>query len=233
MKQLLFLSGIFLLFLNSCDQVTGSGHIVTEKRTVDNFNAISVSNSFDVEVKIGAATEVKVEADDNVIKYVVTTVSGNTLKIKMDGFHSTGNIHLKVYITTPSLNDINASASADVKVIDPIKGAGKINFNVSSAASIDATVEAPEVEAEASSSGTITLRGKTKTYTAQASSAGGLKTGELLSENTDVSVSSGANADVFASVNLTADASSGGDITWHGEGNVKQTISSGGSIEKK
>ena len=233
MKQLTLLCGAFLLLLTSCNFTTGSGNIVTEKRSVGNFTAINVSNAFDVEVKIGPAEELRIEADDNIMKYVRTEVSGNTLTIKIDHLHNVSNAHLKVYITTPSLNDINASAAASVRVLDVLKGNGKLNFDASSAASIDADIEAPEVEAQASSSGTVKLTGRTKNYKAQASSGANIKTAELLSENTDISVSSGADADVYSSVSLNADASSGGSITYHGDGSVKPNTSSGGSVTKK
>ncbi|MEI9957281.1 MAG: DUF2807 domain-containing protein [Ferruginibacter sp.] len=61
---------------------TGSGNVVTENRTVDNFTGIDVSSSFDVEVKIGSPASVRVEADDNIIKYIVTKVSGERINNK-------------------------------------------------------------------------------------------------------------------------------------------------------
>jgi len=233
MKQLTLLGSAFLLFLTSCNFTTGSGNIVTEKRSVSNFTDINVSNAFDVEIKIGPAEEVKVEADDNIMKYIRTEVSGNTLRIKTENLHSLSDAHLKVYITMPEVKNIDASAAANVKVLDIIKVNGKLGFNASSAADIEAEVEAPEVEAEASSSGTVKLSGKTKNYKAQASSGASIKTAELLSEITDVSVSSGANAAVYSSVSLSADASSGGTIKYYGDGSVKPNTSSGGTIEKK
>ena len=120
MKQLLFLLSACVLLI-SCDYTSGSGNIITDTRAVGNFNSISVSSSFDVEVKIGPAAAIRVEADDNIMKYIVTNVSGNELRIKMEGMHSLNNVHMKVFITTPSLIRINADASATVKVLDIIK----------------------------------------------------------------------------------------------------------------
>ena len=232
MKQIIFLFTAVIL-LNSCNYTTGSGNIITEKRNTGNFSGISVGGSFDVEVKIGPVAEVTVEADDNVIKFVQTTVSGNTLKIRTEGLHSMNNVHLKVYITVPELSNIKASASADVKVLDVIKGDGKLSFDASSSADIEAEVDAPEVGAEASSSGSVTLSGKTKNYTARVSSSGDIKSFELLTENTDVSANSSGSAQVHASISLTANASSSGDITYRGAANVKKNVSSSGSVEKK
>ena len=232
MKQILFFL-ISCVLLASCDYTTGSGNIITQNRSVGNFSGISVSNSFDVEVKIGPVAEVRVEADDNVMKYIVTNVSGNDLRIKVEGMHNINNVHMKVYITTPELNSIKASASSSVKVLDVIKDNTKLHFTATSSADIEAEVDAPEVEAEANSSGSVTLSGKTKNYKAQVSSSGDIKSAGLLSENADVEASSSGSAYVHASVSLNAKASSSGSIDYRGAASVQQSVSSSGSVEKK
>jgi hypothetical protein len=233
MKQAVLICSAILLFFCSCNYTTGSGKIVSEKRMVGQFTDLSASNGFEVEVKIGPVHEVTVEADDNLIKYIRTEVSGNTLKIRTEGLHSLSNAHLKVYITTPELKSITASAAANVKVLDLVKGAGTLNFDASDAAQIEAEVDAPGVNAGASSGGTLRLSGKTKNYKAEASSGGTINTKDLLAENTNISVSSGASAEVYASISLEAEASSGGNINYYGAASVKQSASSGGSINKK
>ncbi len=232
MKQFIFLLTAIVI-LNSCDYITGSGNLITEKRPVTNFTGINVGGSFDVEVKIGPVAEVTVEADDNVIKYVETIVSGNILKIRTEGLHSMNNVHLKVYITVPALRSIKASASAEVKVLNVVRVEGRLSFDASSSADIEADVDAPEVDAEGSSSGSVTLSGKTKNYTARVSSSGDIKSFELLTENTKVSANSSGSAEVHASVALDANASSSGDITYRGAATVKKSISSSGSVEKR
>ena len=128
---------------------------------------------------------------------------------------------------------VKASASASVKVLDIIKENGRLSFDASSSADLEAEVDAPEVDAEASSSGSVTLSGKTKYYAARVSSSGDIKSFELLSENTDVSASSSGSAQVHASVSLTAKANSSGSIDYRGAANVKKTVNSSGSVEKK
>ena len=232
MKQVLFLS-IALMVLSSCHFTTGSGNIITEKRTTGNFKGISASSGFDVELKAGPVTEVIVESDDNIMKYIETTVSGDILKIGIENMHNLSDAHLKVYITAPEITSIRASSGADVVSRDVLKNNGRLSFNASSSATIVTDIDAPEVEANASSGASITLRGKTKNYHAEASSGANLKTDDLLTENTVVNVSSGAKANVRASVKLRANASSGADIQYYGAANVDKTVSSGGSIEKK
>jgi Putative auto-transporter adhesin, head GIN domain len=233
MKQVILLCSTLLLLLNSCDYTSGSGNIVTETRTVAGFSAIAVSNAITVEVKIGPATAVRVEADDNIIQHIVTNVSDGELSIKVKELHNFGDAHIKVYITTPDIESIKASSSAEVKVADVIKSDKKLTFKASSSADIEAEVDAPDVEAEANSSASVTLRGRTKNYKAEASSSGDIKSAELLSENADVDASSSGSATVHASVSLNAKASSSGSIDYYGEAVVKETVNSSGSVEKK
>jgi Putative auto-transporter adhesin, head GIN domain len=232
MKQLLLLCTAFII-LNSCNYTTGSGNIITEKRQVGNFTGITASQSIDVEVTIGTVTEVKVEADDNIIKHVITDVSGDVLKIRIEDMVSLNNTNIKVFVTTPGLKSIGASSSANVKVLGVIKSDGKVSFDASSSGDIEAEVDAPEVDAEVSSSGSVTLNGRTKNFKADASSSGDIKSAGLLTENTTATANSSGSADVHASVSLNADASSGGDITYRGAATVKKDESSGGSVDKK
>ena len=232
MKQLLFLLSAIITLI-SCNYTTGSGNIITENRAVEKFTGIAVSNSIDVEVKMGSVAAVQVEADDNIIKHIVTTVSGGILKIRIENLHSFNNTHTKVYITTPELKSVEASSSAEVKVIDVIKDDGKVTFKSSSSANIEAEVDAPEVTADANSSASITLSGRTKNYKAEVSSSAEINSATLLSENTDVEANSSGSADVYASVTLNAKASSSGSINYQGGAIVKKSVSSSGSVGNK
>lgn len=232
MKQLLILL-FTILTLTSCDQTTGSGNIVTETRKTGSFEGISVGGSFEVEIKTGELLSVVVEADDNIMKYIQTRVSGNTLKINTEDLHNYSDVHMKVYVTVPSLKSISASGSAEVVANDILTSSSKLTFKASSSSGINAEVNAPEVKSEASSSATISLRGKTKNYDAQASSSANINSFELLSENTTAKVSSSAEIQVHASVNLNAKASSSGYIKYKGAATVSKSESSSGSVEKK
>lgn len=233
MKQLAFTTAaIMLLAACSFHSERGSGNLSSEKRNVSEFKAIHASNSIDVEIKTGPPS-VEVEADDNILQYVKTEVSGKMLHIGLESGVSLYNTHIKVYVTVPELSRVEASSSADVKVVDVIKNAGKVSFDASSSADIEAEVDAPEVSAEANSSATVTLSGKTKNYKADVSSSADIKSAELLSENTKVSANSSGSAVVYASVSLDADASSSGSIEYSGGATVKSNTNSSGSVHKR
>ncbi len=228
----IFLLLLSILTLASCGSKSGSGNIISETRTVNNFNGISVGGDFEVEVKIGPVTAVVVEADDNILKYIVTEINGSTLKINTEGMHNYDDVHMKVFITTPSLKNIKTSASARVIVDDILANSGTLGFKASSGSSIRAEIDAPQADVDASSGASIKISGKTRSYTAEASSGAEIKSGDLLSEVTTVKASSGASAAVHASVTLNANASSGSSITYYGGATVNQSVSSGSSLNK-
>ncbi len=233
MKRLALITAVFAL-LSSCDfhSESGSGSIISEKRNLPAFTGIESGSSIDVEVRIGAPS-VEVEADDNIIQFVETHVSGNTLHIGLESGVSLHNTHIKVNVTLPEISHITAHSSSDVKVLDVIKSTAKLSFTVSSSADIEAEVEAPEVEAKASSSASINLGGRTKNYRARVSSSAEINSFDLLSENTDVSASSSGSADVHASVTLNAEASSSGSVDYTGGASAKVKTNSSGSVHKK
>ncbi len=237
MKRLTVLYALFCsaVFFSACyfNRTTGSGNIISEKRTVSDFSEIAVSTSIDVEVKPGATTEVIVEADDNIIKYVETDVSGDKLKIKTKSLHSFSDAHIKVYVTIPVIRRIDASASADVKIVGILKTNESLVFEASSSATIKGYLEASKVEANTSSAGNIKLTGVIQDLDADASSGSGIDAMNLIAENVTVSVSSGASAKVYANKHLDASASSGGHIVYDGTPTIKQSVSSGGSVDSR
>lgn len=234
MKQL-FSFAIILLAFTACRnyrQVRGSGNIISENRQTGNFKAISVGGSFDVELKSGPVSEVRVEADDNVIKYVDIHVSGNTLKIETKGINNLNQAHLKVYITSPEINQIKSSGAATVNIKNVLKNEDKIDLDVSGAANINGEVDAPEINTQASGAGNIEITGRTKVYKATASGSGTIKSSELMSETTNAHASGAGTVHVYSSVSLDASASGAGTIHYKGGGSIIQKVSGAGSIKK-
>ncbi len=232
MKQ--FVLYVFaLLAISSCEQKSGSGNIVTEKRKTGDFKGISAGGAFEVEVKNGPVTEVVVEADDNIIGLIETEVDGDELKIRTkDGVHF-NDAHFKVFVTAPEINSVKSSGASDIKIIDKVKSNGKVSFDVSGAGKISGAVDAPEVDAEISGAGKIELSGNTRDYKAEISGSGELSTENLKSENTDVSVSGAGTARVHASVTLKAHASGAGNVYHRGGARVEQHSSGAGNVNKE
>jgi hypothetical protein len=231
MKKILLILSVICLAI-SCRYKTGSGNIVTQNRNLAAFTTMSVAGGFDVEVKKGINTKVIVEADDNIIDDIETSVHNGQLKITMSNGMSYNDVHMKVFVTVSDLNKINSSAAADVDVKDELSSDNTIDLSASSGSSIKVIINAPEAKADASSGGEIEISGLTKNFDVEVSSGSSVHASKLLSENTIAEASSGGTAEVHASVQLDAKASSGGTISYKGAATAITKESSGGSINK-
>jgi hypothetical protein len=218
--------------LISCRVKTGSGNIITENRNETNFKGVNVGGNLKVHLKQGSKHSVRIEADDNIIEDIETKVRAGKLHVHYKDNVSLRNISVHIYIESPEINYVSASASADVMSEGILQSNGKIEVHSSSAGKVVAELDAPSVEADASSGSHITLRGRTRSIDTQASSGASLDADELLSENAKAQASSGASIDLHASVRLNAQASSGASVDYRGSASVSRQESSGGSIKK-
>jgi hypothetical protein len=128
--------------------VAGSGNIISEYRTLANFNRIEVGGDFDVEVEVGG--------DDNLLPQVETKVRQGELEIDYDGSYRSRD-DIVIAITVSSLSAIHSSGSSDVNVT----GVRSAAFEAAVSGSSDVRVEGDfgDLEANVSGSGEITMVG--------------------------------------------------------------------------
>lgn len=223
-----------VLTVCSCNVQTGSGNIISENRQLGGFEGVQTSGSIDVDVQSGPDDQVVIEADDNILKYIITEVDNGVLEIHLKSNTSFRNSHVNAHVTGKNLNRLYVSGSGNITATNTIKNDDRIRVKVSGSGDISANLDAPKVEAESSGSGNITLRGKCKNFEADMSGSGDLKSSELLSENADVSIAGSGTASVHCSVKLKARASGSGSIYYSGNPEQQQIDKSGsGSVEKR
>lgn len=232
MKKILLFT-IVVIVLNACQQMRGSGNVISQTRNTSSFTGIDVGGAYTVEVQNGPQTIVVVEADDNLIKYVETKVSGNTLYISTKGSINFNDGNLKILITSPDIKSINSSGAATVHIKNTLKDENKITLESSGAATINGEIDAPEVSVHADGAANIDVSGHTKNYNAEASGSGTIKTGSLMSETVKIDASGAASVHVYASVSLTVEASGAANIHYKGAGNTVINTSGAASVKKE
>jgi len=201
----------------SCRSITGSGNIITQTRHLNQFDGVKCSGSIDIEVMNDNTQEVKVEADDNIMPYVITKVDNGMLDVHLKNNQMYHNINVKVYVSAPVLARLFVSGSGSLTSTNTLKDADRIEFKVSGSGDINASIDAPNIIADVSGSGTLKLQGRTKNFESSVSGSGDITCKDLLAENTNVTVSGSGNAHVFASVSLNAKVSGSGGIYYSGK----------------
>ncbi|WP_281232004.1 head GIN domain-containing protein [Flavobacterium gelatinilyticum] len=232
-----FIAAITALLFASCNlnmnSIEGSGNVTTEKRFVQgDFKNIEVSNAIDLVVEQSDSVSIKVEADDNLQKEIITKVENGTLVIKCK-FSSFRNVtQKKVTVRIPSIEKIEASSASTVRSINVLHGED-IKLEASSAASMNVDVESDDVSCNSSSGSSIDIKGKALKVKTSASSGSSIQAGELLANDIDAEVSSGAVIHVHPILRLKAQASSGGNINYNNVPKaIEKSTSSGGSVSQ-
>src|SRR4028118_1859464 len=133
----------FLLFaLASCNfvggkRVKGNGNIRTEERNVSSFNEVEVHGAIKLYVSQGDLKPVKIEADENLMQYVVLEQDGDRITVKpRDGFNLQASDDMKVYVTSPVFKAIDVSGACDILGETKIDQRESMNLHVSGAGEI-------------------------------------------------------------------------------------------------
>ncbi len=172
----------------------GSGNVVTEKRGVSNFSKVDVSGIFKVEIVAQKDFSLEIEADDNLLPLIKTSVEGETLKIEKEkSFSSKKTIVIR--ISAPNIESLEVS------------GVSKINFS---------NIDNESLLVDSSGASRISVSGKTNKLVVNMSGASRVKAAELKASSVSVDGSGASRAKVFASEEISADLSGASSVSYSG-----------------
>lgn len=189
--------------------VQGSGVQAREERQVPAFEQVELDGSAAVEIEVGRARSVRIEADDNIIPLITTEVAGKTLKISSHGSYSTSN-PVKVWISLPRLVGVAADGSGSIHA----RGIAADNF-----------------AARLEGSGSIQLAGTADALVASIDGSGSLAALALVVARVTVSVEGSGGAEVSAHEKVTAAINGSGSVRYTGGAkDVTETVAGSGTV---
>ena len=231
-------------------RITGSGNIITRRVNIADFSRIETSRAVHLVVEKRSGREAIIEADDNIMPYVIVEVDGGCLTVSIDNeIKSLNDVTVKV--TVPSdgnISTISASSASKVTVQAEIKtpklmldassaaniniaksDVGTCSIEASSAANVEGAIKADNCVIDMSSANVALLAVKCDVTASSASSA--TISGEA--GDIDLSASSAAKIDAMDlnARNAEAEASSGGSIKVTCMKSIDASASSGGSVK--
>ncbi len=231
---------LVLLFLNtSCliidgiedsdDQVRGSGYLVTEQRTLPDFNSVEMNTAGKVYISSGAEQEVTVAVDQNIAEYITTSVNDGKLYIGTQRGVSLSNYKLIINLTMTDLEELVTNSSGDIIGQNKFE-ADVVSLVTNSSGDISLELEANQLYSRISSAGDIYLNGIINRHDATISSSGDLIAFNLATDTTKIILSSSGDAEVFATHLLYATISSSGSLYYKGHPTIYPTVSSSGRL---
>lgn len=210
-----FLSiAVLALWMVGCgsSHVKGNGDMVTRTRDLSQFDRVIVNGNYFVMITAGKAQSVQVNADSNLLPYILSTVKNGVLSIMTKkGYVLKSQQPLTIKISTSNLQSIDVSSDARVNV---------------------ANLNEKAFSLKASGDSNVTLTGKAMSFVADVSGSGHINANGLMSQDVVTNVSGSGKIQVNASKALTARISGSGDVIYSGKPEtIKQSASGTGRIQ--
>ena len=211
-------------------RVRGVGPTETETRTVSSFSRVELKIDAEVILTQGPQREVRVEAQRNILDVLETELSGDELQIEYGHARVVGHDPVKVYITAPTLSEVEVSGSGKLRTAGAWAAS---SFKVGVSGSGDADVELTGVDGlrtAVSGSGEVKLRGTANTNNITISGSGKVSAYDLSTLDTYASISGSGKTYVRASRTLSAEISGSGTVYYRGTPTVTTRISGSGKV---
>ncbi len=212
--------------------MSGNGTTGTETRAISGFSGVETHGDIDLVVSEGSFN-VKVEADQNLLQYIETTVENGHLVVGFQRGISIRDINTaKVYVTAPELNDFETHGSGNINSQGKISDKNKMTVNVSGSGDIELQLDCPVIITETHGSGNFSIGGEIKNVSTTVSGSGDVKLSDLKAESVKVSIHGSGNTELFASESLDVDIFGSGDVHYKGSPKISSSIHGSGELSK-
>ncbi len=196
-------------------RITGSGNIITRRVNIADFSRIETSRAVHLVVEKRSGREAIIEADDNIMPYVIVEVDGGCLNVGIDN-------------EIKSLNDVT------VKVTVPSDGnISAISASSASRVTVETEIKSPKLMLDASSAANINItKSDVGICSIDASSAANVE-GAIKADNCVIDMSSASDVNVaLLAVKCDVTATSAASATLSGEaGDIEITVSSAAKVD--
>jgi putative autotransporter adhesin-like protein len=239
MKKLMI--SLFMLisigsFAQPWKNISGDGNVKKETRSVSGFTSLSTHGAIDVQISYGNSNTIEVQADENLLQYIETTVEDGKLTIK-----SQKNVNLKtrskivVSVSMTKINGLQLSGSGNINGTGDFTADDKTNIMVSGSGNIKlSSGNFKEMGLSISGSGNIDLNnGTADNITLSISGSGNIDCSGITSNNVDAKISGSGNVRVNANKSIDAIISGSGNVYYKGTAtNITTKIAGSGKAIK-
>ena len=237
MKTLFSITLLSLLAFttSACNKIKPSKKITTEERTIGTYEKLSVYDAFDVSVTYGSATsKITVEANDNLMKYIITELDGDYLVIKLDSKISVkSSATLKINITVPKLTEIKASGASSVEFLSELS-TSNLNLNLSGASALKGDVNLTSCNFNLSGASQIDVAGSINTAIIELSGASSIGNYNCSIDNLSIDLSGASSGSLTLNEIINIDASGASSLNYKGNCTINTIeLTGASSINKK
>ncbi|OYW19135.1 MAG: hypothetical protein B7Z54_04535 [Sphingobacteriales bacterium 12-47-4] len=230
---LALMAAIALFSFTSCEKVVGTGPVVTETRTVNNFTGVSAAFGGQVNIRIGATLKVEVSAQQNILNVLETEVNGGVLNIDYEhGVYVKNSQQVKVDITMPYADYLKLNGSGNMDLLgNNISNNLTLQVSGSGNISVQETQVTGILDARISGSGDMNIYAGTVGHEElQISGSGTMTFVGVQATTADTHISGSGDIRLKVSQTLDAHISGSGSVFYSGTPQVITQISGSGKV---
>ena len=239
MKKLLialFALTSFNSFAQPWQTIKGNGQIKKETREVGNYTSLASHGSMDVQIDYGNSNSIVIEADENLLPYIETSVEDGKLNIRSKknvNLRSTSKMTVRVSMT--KITSLQLSGSGNIKGAGAFTNDGKTDIGVSGSGDLALDFDSfKDLDLSVSGSGNISLKSNaTNSIDAKVSGSGNIDCSSISSKDVDAKLSGSGNIKVYANNSIDAKISGSGNVYYKGDAqNITSKVVGSGKVLK-
>ena len=215
------------------ETVKGNGVLKTQAREVAGFSAIGLGINANVEVKLGGAEGITIEADENILPLIETTVRRGELEIKAVRHNlSLDSRQIRVAVQAKQVDALDIGGSGSIVVRDAIKGSA-LRLNIGGSGSI-AVFRAVVVLVFLAfgGSGSVKAGGSAKRLNINIAGSGDADAHALVADDVDINIAGAGDALIAARSSIAVAIAGSGNVQYWGDPAISKTVFGSGRIKR-
>jgi hypothetical protein len=193
----------------------GNGEIVTEHRSVSDFERLKIGGNFDVLLENGTNPAVRINTDENLLSLIDTEVHNGLLEITQQK-KLISKKKIELIITYENLNEVRVMGAALIKNEGYLE-AENLEIRMDGAGIIDLKIKSDKLRVALSGAGMVKLAGEVSEQELNLTGAGKLEAFNLESRECMISVGGLGGAEIFVTEKLNARIEGIGGIEYAGD----------------
>lgn len=221
--------------LTSCQKdeinVVPSGNITSVEKTIGDFNALDISDLFNVFVTFSETDEgVVVEANDNLQSYIYVSKNGSTLNVELDddlNIRKSG-ATLNIYITIHDLVNVEGSGAVDISLQNERVG-DELHISLGGASSFSGNIQASRLTADLDGNSNINLSGRSDVLVFDANGASDMEGYDFETDKLEADMNGASNIHVTVNEKMDIRANGASYVYYKGNGIINSQNLNGAS----
>jgi hypothetical protein len=230
---------ISVLYLFTSTSLAYSQNILNIRRTVNqSFERIKVSSAINLYLSQGSKEEVRVEAREELHKYIITEVREGQLNIyseklpKSWSWRDNEQNTVKVYVIVKDLTDLEASGASDVFFNTQIQ-CKNFSLHLHGASDAKVKIECEKFVCDIHGSSDASILGNANILEASIHGSSDFKASSFRVKDCRIKVSGSGDATINVNGDLEAEVSGAADLNYYGNPTIKKLLVSGGADARK